>query len=211
MGCITRRFGTRIGRAAPLGTSLRAGPLPPPHRIFLSRATLVVVPPELIDHWHTQAGAKDACSAACLYSFCAPLCMTVCALTLLAHRWCVQIRLHVQSEQAGLRLLVYTTEGAGRQWQFGLACAHAQSLAAPLACTLRCTMQRATNHALRPSAAAERDAARRAGRELTPQRLAWDADIVLSEDAAMRQKERRPPSSSGACAIRWGSPSSRTP
>lgn len=28
--------------------------VPPPHRIFLSQATLVVVPPELIDHWRTQ-------------------------------------------------------------------------------------------------------------------------------------------------------------
>ena len=38
----------------PLGAEL----VPPPHRIFLSQATLVVVPPELIDHWRTQVSGS---------------------------------------------------------------------------------------------------------------------------------------------------------
>ena len=52
----------RLDTAALLA-ALRAGPTEPDLRVFISRATLVVVPPTLIDHWvhqiarHTAPGA----------------------------------------------------------------------------------------------------------------------------------------------------------
>lgn len=78
-----------------------AGPLPSPHRIFLSQATLVVVTPPLVQHWRRQ------------------------------------MQLHVRPREGGvpgLPALAYTSE--------------------------------------------DREEAKRKGRPLTPQRLAWEAAVV---------------------------------
>ena len=49
----------RLDRGA-LAAALAAGPAPPDLRVFLSRATLVVVPPTLVDHWLHQIAAHTA-------------------------------------------------------------------------------------------------------------------------------------------------------
>ncbi|KAL4420646.1 hypothetical protein ABPG75_010302 [Micractinium tetrahymenae] len=103
-----------------LRQALAEGPWQPPHKVFLSPATLVVVPPTLIDHWRTQ------------------------------------IRLHVERQVPG-GPAAGGSGGGGEEWVEGRSGIR----------VIEYTTE-------------SKEAARRAGRPLTAQRLAWEADVVLT-------------------------------
>lgn len=172
-----------------------AGPWQPSHRIFLSPATLVVVPPTLIDHWRGQIRMHVERQA------------PVGA----GRQWL--------EGRSGIRVVEYTTEcecgaliggeaGSGGTLQRrGRSTACCVGIRSPLvytwayvegrprrvACKLQADEQGWVDGSLSlvlptscalllikllRTAGAAKEAARRAGRQLTAQLLAWEADVV---------------------------------